>query len=263
MVSLIVLPLLPDRGYGPWGALNPREIWLVVVLVSALSFAGFLAVKLFGAGRGMALTGALGGLVSSTAVTVAMAAQSRAGAEAAGPVVATALASTVMCARVAVLVGVVNPRLLPGLLAVVGSMALTGGVAAWWFGRSGRRRASESAQRFVNPFSLSAALGFGALYALVVLAVRGADVLLGARGVYTAAALAGTVDVDAPTVAFARGEERAVAGITIAVVSNTLVKSGLAYGYAGAGSFRRRAGLLLAAMAAGRVLVMLMVVRLG
>jgi uncharacterized membrane protein (DUF4010 family) len=131
VISVIVLPLVPNRGYGPWQVWNPFEIWLVVVLVSGLSFAGFIAMRLFGERRGITLTGVLGALVSSTAVTVSLATRSRqATALAAVTAAATVWASTIMCVRVGVLVGVVNVGVLISVLPVIGAMLVEGAVAA-------------------------------------------------------------------------------------------------------------------------------------
>src|SRR2546422_4758489 len=110
VITVIVLPLLPDRGYGPWQVLNPREIWIVVVLVSALSFVGFVAMRVLGPGRGMVITGAVGGLVSSTAITISMAERSHSGAARSAAASAAVLASTIMCVRMAVLAGAAEPR---------------------------------------------------------------------------------------------------------------------------------------------------------
>jgi len=119
VISVIILPLLPNRGYGPWQALNPFEIWLIVVLVSGLS-CGVHRDSPFGQQRGMTLTGVAGSLVSSTALTVAMATQARATRELAPTAAAaTVLASTIMCVRVAVLAGAVNVAILPRLLPVL------------------------------------------------------------------------------------------------------------------------------------------------
>src|SRR5262249_30927613 len=133
VVSVIVLPLLPDRGYGPWNALNPREIWTVVVLVSALSFAGFVAMRVLGERRGLALTGAVGGLVSSTAVTLSLARRAHGGAAASAAV----LASAVMCVRMAVLAGVANPGVLLPLVPVLAVMTVVGGLGVWLLARTG------------------------------------------------------------------------------------------------------------------------------
>src|SRR3954470_7894861 len=126
VISAIVLPLLPDRGYGPWQVLNPFRIWMVVVMVSAVSFAGFIAVRWRGESAGPLWAAGLGGLVSSTATTVAMAARSRVSPQQVSSLSAAAvLASTVMCGRLAVLVAVVGPGLLPRIGPAMAAMALT------------------------------------------------------------------------------------------------------------------------------------------
>lgn len=256
VISVIVLPILPRRGMGPWQVLNPFEIWLVVVLVSALSFVGFIAMRLLGERRGLAVTGAVGGLVSSTAVTLAMAERSRADEGLAGPAAAAAvLASCVMSLRVAVLGGIINADILPRLLPVVGAMAVVGGVAAWWLARSATGDGVGSGSHISNPFSLRAAVSFGAVYALVLLLVRAAQEWLGDGGTYVASALSAVADVDAVTIAFSRlgplsdGWRTPAAAVTVAAVTNTLVKLGMGVGM-GSGRFRRQMAVSLGLMAA-------------
>lgn len=255
VISVIVLPLLPNRGFGPWGVLNPFDIWMIVVLVSALSFIGFVATRMLGERRGLAVAGAVGGLVSSTAVTLAMAERAKAdeglGRAAAS---ATVLASCVMSLRVAVLAGVINAGILPRLLPVVGSMAVVGGVAALWLARGPGDEPTSSRGSLANPFSLKAALSFGLLYALILLAVRAAQVYFGDSGTYAASALSGVADVDAVTIAFSRLGPMAddwrtpASAVTLAAVVNMLVKIGLGVG-AGGGPFRRHVAVSLGLMA--------------
>ncbi len=256
VITVIVLPLLPRRGYGPWQVLNPFEIWMVVVLVTALSFVGFIAMRLLGERRGMAVTGAVGGLVSSTAVTMAMAGRAREtdslGRAAA---VAAVVASSIMPIRVAVLAGAVNVGILPRLLPVVFVMALAGLVAAWVLSRRRPEEPAESGTQIRNPFSLRAALSFAVIYALVLLVVRGATEYFGTGGTYVAASLSAVADVDAVTIAFSRLGPGATAwrdpaaAVTVAAVTNTLVKLGLGVGM-GAGRFRRYMAISLGATAA-------------
>ena len=251
VITVIVLPLLPNRSYGPWNALNPREIWVVVVMVSGLSFIGFVAMRVLGARRGMAVAGAVGGLVSSTAVTISMAERSHAAVVRPAAASATVLASTIMCVRIAVLAGLVNPAILPGLLPILIVMAVSGGVAAWVMGR-GHRRTTTPDGSITNPFSLRAALTFAAVYAVVLVCVRAAEVYLGQGGIYLVSALSATVSVDAPTVALARlanaSTDWAAAAIGVVAVTNTLVKLVIAVAY-GEGTFRTQVGAALAVMA--------------
>lgn len=256
VITVIVLPLLPNRGFGPWQVLNPREIWLVVVLVTALSFVGFVAMRLLGERRGMQVTGAVGGLVSSTAVTLAMAQRSRSD-EGLSRAAATAavVASSIMPLRMAVLAGAMNPGILPRLLPVVGAMTLAGLVAAWVLSRRRPDETSQSGTAIRNPFSVVAAVSFAAIYGVVLLVVRGAGEYFGAGGTYAAAALSAVADVDAVTIAFSRSGPGAMAwqipaaAVTVAAVTNTLVKLGIGVGM-GAGRFRRYMAVSLAAMAA-------------
>jgi uncharacterized membrane protein (DUF4010 family) len=254
VITVIVLPLLPNRGYGPWQVLNPREIWLVVVLVTALSFVGFVAMRLLGERRGMQVTGAVGGLVSSTAVTMAMAERSRSGEGLARAAAAAAVvASSIMPLRMAVLAGAVNAGILPRLLPVVGAMALAGLVAAWVLSRR-QDETAESRTTIRNPFSLVAALSFAAIYGVVLLVVRGAGEYFGSGGTFAAAGLSAVADVDAVTIAFSRSGPGATAwqipaaAVAVAAVTNTLVKLGIGVGM-GAGRFRRYMAVSLGAMA--------------
>jgi uncharacterized membrane protein (DUF4010 family) len=256
VITVIVLPLLPNRGYGPWGVLNPRDIWMVVVLVAGLSFAGFVAVRVVGEKRGLAITGAIGGLVSSTAVTVAMADRSKENASMERPAAASAvLASTVMTARVAVLAGAVNMGIVSRLLPAVVAMSLAGGIAAWRLARGGPNESIAAGERIRNPFSLRAAATFAVIYGLILIVVHAASEYLGSGGVYAAAALASVADVDAVTIAFTRlGATSAAwrapaAAVTVAMVMNTLVKLALAW-TRGARVFRRDVAVALGAMAA-------------
>jgi len=260
VISCIILPLAPNRGFGPWGVWNPFEIWLVVVLVSAVSFAGFVAVRALGEERGLALSGLVGGLVSSTAVTAAMARLSQGAAAVARPAAGgSALASVVMCGRIAFFAAALGPGILPRLAPVLLAMAATGGAAAAWILRGTRsRRAGRPAVS--NPSSLRAALAFALLYAVIVLLVRAARDLVGNAGLLLAAALSSAVDVDAVTIALLRGGpladdwRTAAAAVSVALVGNTIFKLGLSL-FLGAPAFRRVVAPALGATAVAGGLV--------
>lgn len=256
VITAIVMPLLPDRGFGPWEVFNPFRIWTVVVLVSVVSFAGFLAVRWKGERAGLLWAAGLGALVSSTITTVALAQRShQATAEQQRTLAAAAvLASTVTSVRIAVLVAAMGASLLPRLAVSVAAIALVGTGVTLILGRG--PPASEQppgARPLDNPLSLRAALAFGVLFAGVSLLVRASEARFGAGGKLVAAALSGLVDVDAITVALARGVRpelaaQAHAGIVIAYGSNNLFKAGVALSM-GAGRFRRDVALSLCAMA--------------
>jgi len=259
VIAAVVLPVLPNRGYGPWDVWNPRQLWGMVVIVCGLSFAAFVAMRLWGSARGVYLSGLLGGLVSSTAVTVSFAARSREHpAQGLRLAVAGGLASLVMVLRIGLLTAVAGPSALRSLGPVLGAMVAGAAVAAVLLGRR-KAAAAGSEPRVTNPFRLGQALRFAALYAVVLLAVEAAARYLGAWGVAAAAVVAGFTDVDAITLSLAglAGAElspgAAAGGIALAALANTAAKAGYA-AWLGGPSFRRgMLAILGAAFAAGAI----------
>ncbi len=257
IATFIILPLLPGEPIDPWGALNPRSLWMLVLLISSLSLVGYVATRLLGAGRGIPLTGLTGGLVSSTAVTLAFSRQSRDAAYAkAIPALASGimLAWGVMSVRVMVAVLVVNRSLLPALALPFGAMAAVTAAAAWWFWRRAATTIRAEDVPLRNPFSLTAAVKFASFFALVLLLVKLVETYAPGRGLYFVAALAGTTDVDAITLSmaqYAQDGSAAVAAqaITIAALSNTIVKAAMVVGL-GSASLRRPVLLATAAVVA-------------
>lgn len=240
IASFIVLPILPDTPIDPWQVIVPYKLWLLVILISALSLVGYVAVRWLGSTHGTAATGLAGGLVSSTAVTLSFARQSRVDSSAnAGDALAAGvlLAWTAMFVRVVLTVAIVNRVLLAHVLVPFAAMAMASGVAAGIFYRRGlatRARVEQKAELPVtNPFSLTASIQFGLMFAAVLLIVSFAQRYFPGSGIYAVAALAGLTDVDAITLSmseFARqnGDYAAAAGaVAIAAISNTLVKCGL------------------------------------
>lgn len=252
IATFIILPLLPDEPVDPWGALRPRSLWILVLLISSISLVGYVATRLLGPRRGIPLTGLTGGLVSSTAVTLSFARQSRDPAyESATPALASAilLAWSMMFARVIVEVLVVNRELLPRVVVPFSAMALTAGAAAWYLRSRADRDERGSEVPLRNPFSLREAIKFAAFFAVVLLVVKLVQLYAPDRGFYFVAALAGTTDVDAITLSMAQyartgNPDVAVQSITIAALSNTAVKAGMV---AALGSRRLRAEVLGAA----------------
>jgi len=239
IASFIVLPLLPDAPVDPWDALNPYTLWLLVILISALSLLGYVAVRALGTTYGSAITGLAGGLVSSTATTVSFARSSQTISK---PWASHALAAgillswLVMFVRVAVLVLLINAALLPLLAAPLAAMALVTAIAAAWHARASLAHASlgQAAELMVsNPFSLGSAIRFGALFAVVLVAVKLAQLHAPGVGIYVVSMLAGLVDVDAIVLSLAAqgngagSSTQAAIGIALAVVANTIVKCGI------------------------------------
>jgi uncharacterized membrane protein (DUF4010 family) len=235
VATFIVLPLLPSEPIDPWQALNPRTLWLLVLLISGLSLVGYVLTRLVGAGKGIPLTGLTGGLVSSTAVTLAFARQSKADAQAnsaRGLATGIVLAWTVSFVRVLVEVAIVNRGLLPAVLpAFVGMTVVSAACAVFLLRRTGDT-AESSAVALRNPFSLTSAMKFAAVFAVVLLVVKIVQTHASPEDMYLVAALAGTTDVDAITLSmadYARNNDAGVAAhaIAIAALSNTIVKFGM------------------------------------
>jgi uncharacterized membrane protein (DUF4010 family) len=267
IVAVVVLPLLPDRAYGPLDVLNPFQIGVLMVLISGISFAGYAAIRLFGARRGLGLTGIMGGLVSSTAVTLSMARRAKERADISeSAALAVMLASTVMFARVLVIVSVVNRSLVRDVAYPMG-LAAAGGVVTClvlWF-RSGRVRQKAEEIAFANPFDLTSALEFALLFAVILLGSKAATTYLGTAGTYAAGLLAGTTDVDAITLSMSKlavdggnlSHRVAATTIFLGAASNSIVK-GVMAAVAGGWPFGRRVlAAQLAVLGAGALGVLL------
>jgi uncharacterized membrane protein (DUF4010 family) len=233
-VALLVVPFLPDRDLGPYGAFNPHEVGLMVVLVAGVSFLGYVAVKVVGPHRGLLLTGLLGGLASTTATTVAFARRSKETPALSGTLAAATIAACcVLFPRVLALAAVASPAFAPALVPVLGAMAAVGAAVAA-LGLLQGRRADGVDLPVKNPFHLAPAVWFALAYAVVVLLARAAQAHFGERGLYAAGALSGATDVDAMTLTAAGlardgGDARTLAKVVgVAVLSNTVVKAGIA-----------------------------------
>jgi uncharacterized membrane protein (DUF4010 family) len=258
IAAVIVLPLLPRESMGPLDAINPFAVGLMVVLISGLSFAGYVAMRLVGPGRGLLLSAAVGGLVSSTAVTISFANRTKANpALAPAAASAIAIASVIMIARVGVLVAITNPALLATLAIPLGG-ALVGGAlgAVLVFRRGDDDGAADNSVDVKNPFDLGNAIRFGIVFAVIVFATKAANTYLGTQGLYFTALIAGMTDVDAITLSTARqldvSDVAATITILIAVASNTIVKSGIAAGIGGR-ALGKRAFLVGGLIIAGTV----------
>jgi len=267
IASFVVLPLLPRRTIDPWGALNPYSLWLLVVLISLLSLAGYIATRWLGTGRGAALTGVTGGFVSSTAITLSFSRRSReAGAGDDGDALACGilLSWAVMFVRVVVEVLIVNAPLVEQIAVPFAAMGAGAGLVAWWLYQRATSAAvtgGEVIQR--SPFSLTEAVKFALFFALVLVGFKVVELHAPGQGQLVVAGLAGLSDVDAVTLSMAKfardggSASTATAAIVIASLSNTLVKCGLAAAL-GSPALRRRiligTGVILAAGAGALLL---------
>ena len=261
----IVLPLLPNEALDPYGAFNPYKVGLLVVLISGISFVGYFLTRILGAQKGLGLTGILGGLTSSTAVTAAMAADAKR-TPALIPICAfsTVAANATMFARVLVVVAVLDRVLVMRLAWSLGTMAVVAIVASviLWVVASRAEKGDQGASEILlkNPFSIGPALKFAAFFVAIIFVVKLATVWFGDTGLYLAATLSGLADVDAITLSIAEqtnagslAHKVGAIAITIAVVSNGFVKTGIAI-YSGGWRFGRLVGLCLTlATAAGLV----------
>lgn len=264
VIGLVILPLLPNRAFGPYGVLNPFHIWLMVVLIVGISMAGYVAFVCFGSRGGAVVSGLLGGLISSTATTVSYARRTAQEPDrsAAAAVVVT-LASVVVFARVLIEIGVVAPQALramaPPIVVLMVFMALVVAVLV--------RGAPVAHEREVRdrqpPSDLMAAMGFGALYAAVLLAVALARTYLGEGGLYLVAAISGLTDVDAITLSASKMVHSSAIDastgwrlILVGTLANLAFKAGVVVTL---GHRRLRRRVLIAFGASGVVGVLLLV----
>ncbi len=236
VLALIILPLLPNQNYGPYGALNPHQIWWMVVLIAGVGLVGYAALRLVGQERGAAMLGLLGGLVSSTATTLSFSRHARAN-RALMPTAVTVivLANLVVLVRLGVLAALLAPSVLTHLLPVLFGGLVVGGLGALYGVRKLRPQGDPPALEMTNPTELRTALGFGLMYGVVLLAAAWLSDWLGNSGLYGVALVSGLTDVDAITLSSLRLhnlDKLSVAVlvnvITLAILSNLAFKSVLA-----------------------------------
>ena len=235
VLTFIVLPILPDQNYGPYNALNPYQAWMMVVLISGISLAGYAALQIAGSRYGAPLLGFLGGLVSSTATTMVYAKYAK--KDAAVEKLATSIiliASLVVPVRLLIVSSVVAHSVIPSLAPMLlGGLACGLAVAVYnW------RKASAPEELYVpqtaNPAELHSALGFGMLYVAVLLGSAWMADIAGSSGLYAVALVSGLTDVDAITLSTLRlfnlgqlAEEQSVTSIALAFLSNLGFKFGM------------------------------------
>jgi uncharacterized membrane protein (DUF4010 family) len=235
-MSFLLLPILPDRTVDPWAAVNPAEIWLLAVIIAALSFAGYIAVRVMGDQAGIALAALAGGLASSTATTLTFARLAKENHEASSLLAGGALLSgSIMFARILVVVGALNTALLPLVavpIGVAGLISLAAGAVLVW-----RRDGSPGGKPLLelkSPFELGTALKLAGFIAVISLLAKIVSEKIGAAGVLIVAAVSGLADVDALTLSMSRLSPASVplatAALAIAITAgvNTVVKATMA-----------------------------------
>lgn len=274
VVTLLILPFLPNVNYTPMdvpvlskiievsgmfpvetirqlNVFNPFKIWLMVVFISGISFVGYVLMRIIGAGKGLGVTGLLGGIASSTALSSSMSMESRKTSKVVLPfVMAVIIACSTMFFRIIVEVTVVNPNLLKLVLIPMVTMGFAGFFASFILWRRIKQQRVEYIE-LSSPFTLGPALKFAAFFVFVLVISKLGNIIFGAKGVYLAAFLSGLADVDAITLSMATissaGEISlfvATFAITIAAIVNTFVKAGIAYLF-GSESFRKWVLLIL------------------
>lgn len=266
VLALVVLPLLPGGRHGPYGAFRPRELWIVVLLFSGLNFLGYIARQVVGNERGYGVTGLLGGLLSSTAVTLHFSRQSRAEPVYAKPLALGVVAAcTVLVPRVLIVSSLLEPNVAAALLPILAPTFLVGtGVVALVLWRA-RQRGPDDPQSTAasplhaptaskNPLGLGRSMQMAVAFQVVLLALAWMQDTVGTPGVLATAAVLGLTDVDALTLSMTRlGADAAMrqvaaTAIGVGVLSNTLLKLTLTV-VLGAPAFTRRAGAGLVALA--------------
>lgn len=241
IISAILLPLVPDRGYGPWNVLNPFEIWGMVVLIAGISYVGYFSMKYLGKEKGILFTSFTGSIVSSLAVTITLGRYSRNIESKDVLITGILIATFTALSRVLVLAVLFNPSLINVLGLPVGSMAAVSLGLAIWMTYKSELGKSASSFELRNPLQLSTAVQFGILLAIVMLLSEGIRQWFGDPGIYGLSLLSGMVDIDSITLALLdMGGENlsphvSAYGIVLAAMSNTLIKGGIFTFYIGFG----------------------------
>jgi len=267
LIALVILPVLPNGDFGPWGALNPFVIGWMILLLAGLSFIGYFAIRILGSQRGLILTSVFGGIVSSTALTLVFSRLARSGSGVTAVLaIGIVIASVTLLPRVVIEVGIVNPALASELIPVLGGMLLVGfgGAMLWWrYGIRLQNKDMDVEPVLKNPLELTAALRFGLLLVSIMVFARAIQHVAGDAGIYALAAISGLADVDALSLSLAKmaadaqvASSVATEAIVLAILVNTMVKAALAYVIGGKALGLRVASVLLPAVAVGGVFIL-------
>lgn len=266
LISIVMLPLLPNQSYGPWQALNPYEIWWMVVLIASISFLGYFAIKIGGAKRGVLFTSVFAGFSSSTALTLQFSNLSRD-----QPTISPLLASGIllccgtMFPRLLIVASLINTELTPILWPVIVVMMIGLYIPAWFIWRSTDVDFNEDqSANHKNPLALQSALWFGFILAIIMLLAHALSDWFGQAGTLALSAVSGITDVDAITLALGRQSTHsldaytAAMGIIIAASVNTLVKMGMVISIGDRGLWVRVAPAMVLSVVAGAVTLLIL-----
>ncbi|WP_203344284.1 MgtC/SapB family protein [Vibrio fluvialis] len=266
LISIVMLPLLPNQSYGPWQALNPYEIWWMVVLIASISFLGYFAIKIGGAKRGVLFTSVFAGFSSSTALTLQFSNLSRD-----QPTISPLLASGIllccgtMFPRLLIVASLINTELTPILWPVIVVMMIGLYIPAWFIWRSTDVDFNEDqSANHKNPLALQSALWFGVILAIIMLLAHALSDWFGQAGTLALSAVSGITDVDAITLALGRQSTHsldaytAAMGIIIAASVNTLVKMGMVISIGDRGLWVRVAPAMVLSVVAGAVTLLIL-----
>lgn len=265
VLSFVILPILPNQGYGAFGAINPYQIWMMVVLISGVSLAGYIALRMVGQRYGAPLLGIFGGLASSTATTLVYARHGQ-GGEALGKMAAVVImiANLVVLVRLAVVSGIVAPRVLPDILPVLAGGFVLGSAATYVLWRHVGQDGYLPVPQVTNPTEIRIALGFGLLYAIVLFCAAWLSHYAGDSGLYALALASGLTDVDAISLSSLHllelgqlNVEQVVTAVAIAYLANLAFKFGMVAMVGGRALARLcLAGVLAMALGVGMALAL-------
>ncbi len=264
IIALVIYPLLPEGALGPWGVINLRQIWLLVIMVSLIGYVGYILIRILGAERGLSLTGILGGIVSSTAVTSSMATEVKLDERIMpAAVFATAVACCTMFPRMLFIIAVINKDLFLAVLPPLLIMTVVGAALAYLSLRKNPATGKDVVVK--DPFRIIPALELGAFFAFVLIISTLARVYFGDAGIYAASIISGLADVDAITLTMATmsmstlAANVAVTSITLAAIVNTLVKLIIAYVLGTRAFGNKMAAILIPIVLAGLLALILMI----
>jgi uncharacterized membrane protein (DUF4010 family) len=246
LISIVLLPVLPNRGYGPWAAFNPYHIWWMVVLVAAISYVGYFATRLMGTERGILITGLFGGLASSTVVALSLARRAAHDLHAPNLLAAGAtIASAIMWPRIILIVSAIDPDLALRLAIPIAASTIVAVAGALWLAHRGRdeeKALATGAEKMpaTNPLDVGTAIRFGLILTAITVAARAASAWAGASGLLLVAGISGLVDVDAISLSVATmsvhqliAPSVAIGAILLAAVVNTVLKPAMALAIGG------------------------------